>query len=100
MALIAAHGAVTFPAASPRRLKPDVLARLGQVALTIGQQVLVLPVLLHYWGVEQYDVWLAAWAAAQFLALLDCGLGSHFSNELTSTRLREPHRYEACLSKA
>lgn len=52
------------------------------IAVQIGQQFLLVPLFLHYWGPALYRDWLALFSTASFLFLLDGGLIFYFSNSL------------------
>ena len=52
------------------------------LAVSIGEQFLLVPVFLLFWGAELYGDWLALLAAAGFLVLLDLGLQTYYANAM------------------
>lgn len=51
--------------------------------VTIGTQLLVLPILLVLWGSERYGTWLVLSAIPSYLLLADLGLSQVMANEIT-----------------
>lgn len=64
------------------RLASNYAAQMLDLGVRVGQQVLLVPVLILGWGVEQYANWLLLTALAGFAAGVDFGLAWHFANRL------------------
>lgn len=58
------------------------VARALGIGVQMGQQFLIVPVFLVYWGADLYGDWLAILSIAGFIALIDLGLREYFGNEL------------------
>lgn len=65
-----------------RRLAGNYAAQMLDLGVRIAQQVLLVPVLILGWGVEQYADWLLLAALAGLMAGIDFGLSWHFANRL------------------
>jgi O-antigen/teichoic acid export membrane protein len=65
------------------RLIRGSLAQIYNQAVTIGIQLLSVPVLLHYWGVQQYGAWLVLSAIPTYLTLADLGFAQIAGNEMS-----------------
>lgn len=50
------------------------------MVFTMGQAIFLVPVLLHFWGKEEYGVWLTVVAAGTMLTTLDTGHQSYIGN--------------------
>jgi len=59
------------------------LAQLYNQAVTIGVQVLSVPVLLHNWGADLYGAWLVLAAIPTYMTLADLGFAQIAANEMT-----------------
>jgi O-antigen/teichoic acid export membrane protein len=57
-----------------RRLSDGWSANLLQMALGIAQQVVLVPVFLHYWSNDVLAAWLVIFAAGNLVPVVDCGL--------------------------
>ena len=75
-----------------RRLAQGFLAKSLAVIIQFGQQFLLVPVFLHFWGPERYSDWLVLLSTVTFLSLLDLGLQTTYSNELLMTWSRGERR--------
>lgn len=51
--------------------------------VTIGAQLLVLPLMLLLWGAERYGQWLVLYALPSFLSLADLGVANVLANHAT-----------------
>jgi O-antigen/teichoic acid export membrane protein len=51
------------------------------LVLTIGQNILLVPIWLNYWGVEEYGRYIACFSLFTLLMSLDNGFGNFFTNE-------------------
>lgn len=64
-----------------------VLAGMGAnsfgMALTIGTQLVSLPIFLHYWNTTTYGVWLMLSAIPAYLSMADVGMVSAAGNKMT-----------------
>ncbi len=68
-----------------RRLAQGFLAKSVAISIQFGQQFLLVPIFLHFWGPERYSDWLVLLSTITFLTLLDMGLQATYSNELLMT---------------
>lgn len=50
------------------------------MVFTMGQAIFLVPVLLHFWGKEDYGVWLTVVAAGTMLTTLDTGHQNYIGN--------------------
>jgi O-antigen/teichoic acid export membrane protein len=68
-------------------MKRRVLAGMGAnsfgMALTIGIQLVSLPIFLHYWNTSTYGVWLMLSAIPAYLSMADVGMVSAAGNKMT-----------------
>lgn len=51
--------------------------------LNIGIQILAIPILLKYWGVEYYGEWLVIFSIPSYLGMSDLGLGTAATTEIS-----------------
>jgi len=58
-------------------------------AVTIGTQLVSLPVFLHYWDMETYGYWLAMTAVPFYLSLADAGISTASCNQMISLIAQE-----------
>ncbi|HET7930107.1 MAG TPA: hypothetical protein VFL63_01790 [Rhodanobacteraceae bacterium] len=54
----------------------------GSVIIAIVFQLVSVPICLHFWGARQYGEWLAVFAAANFLRVVDSGYITFAGNRL------------------
>lgn len=81
MAAVAAHPA---PASSAWRRVWTVLGANGfGQAVTIGTQLVSLPLFLLYWDLHEYGLWLLLSAAPAYFSLADVGVGTVAMNRMT-----------------
>lgn len=71
------------PQSSIRRLASTFGAQIYSQGITVGIQLLLVPVLLHYWGAEQYGVWLLLSAIPTYLTFADFGFTMAAKNVMT-----------------
>lgn len=73
-------------------MKRRVLAGMGAnsfgMALTVGIQLVSLPVFLHYWNMSTYGVWLMLSAIPAYLSMADVGMVSAAGNKMTIAMAR------------
>jgi O-antigen/teichoic acid export membrane protein len=79
------------------RLSAAIAAQTYNQAITIGAQLISVPVLISAWGVEQYGVWLLISALPAYLALADLGFAQVGGNDMTM-RLARGDRDGALIS--
>lgn len=65
------------------RLASTFGAQIYNQAVTIGIQLALVPVLLHYWGAERYGVWLLLSAIPTYLTFADFGFTMAAKNVMT-----------------
>lgn len=65
-----------------RRLLMGWLGKGLALAINFGEQILLVPVFLVFWGPERYGDWLVLLSAAGFVALLDTGLQTYYANAM------------------
>jgi O-antigen/teichoic acid export membrane protein len=54
----------------------------GQI-VTVGSQLVLIPLFLKYWGAAKYGEWLILWSIPAYLIMADLGIGSAAGNEMT-----------------
>lgn len=74
------HQAVPAEGGRARRLMRGWSANLAQVFLALTQQILLVPVFLHFWTGETLAAWLAIYAAGSLAVVADAGLQLHAIN--------------------
>lgn len=57
-------------------------------AVTIGAQMLVLPLMVTFWGAEKYGSWLIISALPSYLAMADLGFAQISANDMTMRMAR------------
>jgi O-antigen/teichoic acid export membrane protein len=73
---------MTPPAVVETRAAKVALASGISVALSIGLQIVSVPVCLRFWGEETYGLWLALLALANVVRTLESGFNAYVGNEL------------------
>lgn len=63
-----------------RRLVAGWANKLVGIGINFGEQFLLVPVFLIFWGPERYGDWLVLFSAAGMIALLDIGLQTYYAN--------------------
>jgi O-antigen/teichoic acid export membrane protein len=67
-----------------KRALESTIAGFILFALNIVQSILLVPILLKYWGAEKYAIWIAIWAFIMLMRTIDIGhlnlIGNEFSN--------------------
>lgn len=63
-----------------RRLVVGWANKLVGLGINFGEQFLLVPVFLIFWGPERYGDWLVLFSAAGMIALLDFGLQTYYAN--------------------
>jgi len=71
------------------RLSAGLAAQAYNQAITIGFQLISVPLLLTFWGVERYGVWLLISAIPFYLALADLGFAQVGASDMTMRVARE-----------
>jgi O-antigen/teichoic acid export membrane protein len=57
--------------------------------ISAGNQILLLPIFLYFWGLEKYGVWLVIVVISSWFSLLDFGMGHYLPNKLSKLKNRE-----------
>tara|TARA_R110000787_G_scaffold8786_11_gene30152 strand:+ start:1196 stop:2785 length:1590 start_codon:yes stop_codon:yes gene_type:complete len=84
-----------------RRIATGIASKIVSIGLVFGEQLMLVPVFLLYWGPEKYGHWLALFSTAAFLSLADIGLQNYYSNALHRARSRsENDRFRRLLHQA
>jgi O-antigen/teichoic acid export membrane protein len=65
-----------------RRFLEGAASKMLSLGVTFGEQILLVPVFLFYWGRESYGDWLALLSVGSFIAVLDLGLQGYYGNAL------------------
>jgi O-antigen/teichoic acid export membrane protein len=65
------------------RIVRGSLAQIYNQVVTIGVQLLSVPMLLHYWGAQQYGTWLILSAIPTYLTIADLGFAQIAANEMS-----------------
>lgn len=63
-----------------RRLVVGWTNKLLGLGINFGEQFLLVPVFLIFWGPERYGDWLVLFSAAGMIALIDFGLQTYYAN--------------------
>lgn len=71
-----------------RRVAGTMGAQVSNQVVTVATQVLLVPVLLHAWGVDRYGAWLLLSAIPTYLTLTDFGFTAIAKNEMTMSVAR------------
>jgi O-antigen/teichoic acid export membrane protein len=71
-----------------KRLFWSFNAQFLSLAQRVAQQILLIPVLVTYWGTDRYADWIVILSAVNFLTICDFGLQIYFGNELLMTWTR------------
>lgn len=71
-----------------RRIIAGAASKAVSICLTFGEQLMLVPVFLLYWGPEKYGAWLTLFSTAAFLKLADIGLQNYYSNALHHAQSR------------
>ena len=82
-----------------RITKVSVVTGLS-TALSIGLQLVSVPVCLHYWGNETYGTWLALFAAFTLMRTVDGGYIGYVGNQLNMLYHRDQQALRVTLASA
>ncbi len=74
-----------------QRVAAGIGANVVNQLVTIGIQVVSLPIFLAYWSVPRYGAWLMISAVPSYFSLSDAGLTTVASNNMTMMVAREEH---------
>jgi len=77
MKILKAHSNATIE----KRSLNSLFANIIQFTVQILQSIILVPVLLHYWGDEKYGVWLAVFSFFTLLQTFDAGHQTYVGNE-------------------
>jgi O-antigen/teichoic acid export membrane protein len=77
------------PRSSDRQLTRNSAAYLVFQGWNIARSLIVVPVILHFAGLEQYGVWVLLFAISAYLDLAGFGFGAAFARQAASARTRE-----------
>jgi len=68
-------------------MKRRIIAGMGAnsfgLAITIGIQLLSLPIFLHYWDTSTYGIWIMLSAIPAYLSMADAGMVTAAGNQMT-----------------
>jgi O-antigen/teichoic acid export membrane protein len=64
-------------------VRKNLTASLYATATSVGGQLLLVPVYLHFWGTERYGWWLVLYAIPACFTFLDAGIANSLGNALT-----------------
>jgi len=68
-------------------MKRRIIAGMGAnsfgLAITIGIQLLSLPIFLHYWDTSTYGIWIMLSAIPAYLSMADAGMVAAAGNQMT-----------------
>lgn len=73
----------TFKPNVKGRMIRSVIANIYDKGAVLLVQLLTIPILSHYWGVDGYGLWLMLMTAPTYIALSDMGLGTAAGVKLT-----------------
>lgn len=60
--------------------------------VTIFNQIILLPLYLHFWSVEMYGDWIVLSALSQFFAASDLGFTTIFTNDFTISYAKKDYK--------
>ena len=79
-------------------MKRRIIAGMGAnsfgLAITIGIQLLSLPIFLHYWDTSTYGIWIMLSAIPAYLSMADAGMVAAAGNQMTMS-MAQGHVVEA-----
>lgn len=84
---------------SSQRLLGGVAGSLAVTALSVVQQVLMVPLFMHQWSTEEYATWLALFSFASLLAIADFGFHPLSINRYQVSLAEPGRRAFAALSR-
>lgn len=97
----ASEAAAQGQAGIHRRIATGIASKVVSIGLVFGEQLMLVPVFLLYWGPEKYGHWLVLFSTAAFLSLADIGLQNYYSNALHHARSRnENDRFRRLLQQS
>jgi O-antigen/teichoic acid export membrane protein len=64
-------------------VRKNLAATLYSTATSIGGQIVLVPIYLHFWGAERYGWWLVLYAIPASFTFLDAGISNSLGNALT-----------------
>lgn len=68
------------------KIKNRILQSIGAQSfgflISIGIQILIIPIVLKYWGIEYYGEWLIISSVPSYIAMSDLGFGTATSTEI------------------
>jgi O-antigen/teichoic acid export membrane protein len=75
-----------------QRIVSGLSANVINQLVTVGVQLISLPVFLAYWSVPRYGTWLLLSAVPSYFSLADAGLTTVASNNMTMMMARQEHQ--------
>ena len=78
-------------ASAQRRIAQGIAAGAFGQGVSIVTQIVMVPLLLRYWGAESYADWLAISTIAAYLGLSDVGMSSAGGNRMAMLVARDDH---------
>lgn len=78
-------------ATARRRIAQGIAAGAFGQGVTIVTQIVMVPMLLRYWGKESYADWLVISTIAAYLSLSDVGMASAGGNRMAMLAARDDH---------
>jgi len=82
----------TAPRSSDRQLGRNSVAYLAFQGWNIARSLIVVPVILHFAGLEQYGVWVLLFAISAWLDLAGFGFGAAFARQAAAARTADELR--------
>jgi O-antigen/teichoic acid export membrane protein len=70
-------------------VRRNLAATLYSTATSVGGQILLVPIYLHFWGAERYGWWLVLYAIPASFTFLDAGVSNSLGNALTIAYARK-----------
>src|SRR5688572_11215875 len=64
-----------------RRISINFVAQLSSLALTLGDRIIVIGILLRVWDADTYADWATILAAAGLISMGEFGLNVYFGNK-------------------
>ncbi|MEH1922822.1 hypothetical protein [Nostoc sp.] len=83
-----------------KRAFNGTLIGIFSFVITIGQTILIVPILMKFWGVNNYGLWLGLSALSSLLQTIDTGHQSYVGNELTKFYTTDTKKLKTTLASS
>ena len=66
----------------------------------LGQTIVIVPILISFWGVDNYGLWIGLSALTSLLQTIDNGHQNYIGNELTKFYVSDTHKLKVTLASS